>query len=249
MQQEDVSVKRRKALIAILICAVLLIIAVSFVWAKALKPDYRVDIMNEGSVKKENKDSIISDKDYESTKKAIDTIARGHYGVDKNKRLDVRIRESTYKEMKTGNMTEISFIADVEDIKVSYYVSLWHDTDKLFNVGLGCTSTKEAKYPETFCIGSNFTSSIDANFADKLPYREIENGVQKFIVRKVNNQAKLSLGVDARCDDQTAINNALEKVKKKIAAYGLDPEQVPIETDVNVCRAFEEEQNRKDGGL
>ena len=245
----DTTTKRKYVLLAILLGGVLLVVAASMIVAKVTTPDYKVDIVNQSSVKKENKEGVINQKDFDNVKKTVRTVAKMHYKISDNERIDARVRESTYTEKNAGKITYISFIMDVENMKVSYAVDMWHDSNESYHVDLKCTPTTDAKYPETFCIGTNFYSSIDSNFKDILPYREIEKGVQKFILRKVNNQAKLSLGVDAKCDDQKAIDNALAKVKSKIASYGLDPEQVPIETDVNVCRAFEEEQNRKDGGL
>lgn len=248
MQNNDVSLKRRYALLALVACGVLLIVVASMILSSILAPDYKVDIMNEGSVKKENKEGVVSKKDFDNVKQVVRRVARDNYKVNDDERLDVRVRESTYAEKKAGKTTTVEFIIDVENIKASYAVSLWHDTSEVYHVDLKCTSAADAKYPETFCIGTNFYSSIDSNFKDKLPYRKVVNGVQKYVLRQINNQAKLSLGVDAKCDDQNAISAARTEVEEMIASYGLDPKQVPIETDINVCRAFEEEMGRSDGG-
>ena len=123
---------------------------------------------------------------------------------------------------------------------MTYLASITHGVNNFYGVGLSCTKSDVAKWPETFCVGTNFHSSIDANIANLLPYREIENNELKYTIKHVNNQAKLEVGVEARCNDKKAEDEAIEKAKSLLTKYGISKDQIPVQVDHGVCKAYED---------
>ena len=164
--------------------------------------------------------------------------------VPDDEEINIAFREGSYKEYKINgtseSSTQIEVLIDVENTKMTYLASITHGVNNFYGVGLSCTKSDVAKWPETFCVGTNFHSSIDANIANLLPYREIENNELKYTIKHVNNQAKLEVGVEARCNDKKAEDEAIEKAKSLLTKYGISKDQIPVQVDHGVCKAYED---------
>ena len=247
MENNRVDVTRQRAIILVLgfICFTFIIVALSFIIGFFASDDPKVDISNEKTVQK-SEDTSINGHDYSMIKRQLRTLLTQSYNLDKNEEINAVIRESTYEEYGQENNKTISFMLDVENIKVTYNVWMVQNASEPSEVSISCTSAKDAKYPETFCIGTEGHSSIDTNLASELPYRKIVDGEEKYNVRHEVYDPKLILSVFAKCDDEAAKEAAKKEVKEWIATFGLDPEQVPMEYKKEACKMYEDDLKQKE---
>lgn len=238
---EQQIIRRRKILAILLATSFILIVIVAGVVISLLSnDDFGVNIKNEDSLKSENKDITLDSNDMKALREHIRSISE----VPDDEEINVAFREGSYKEYKINgtseSSTQIEVLIDVENTKMTYLASITHGVNNFYGVGLSCTKSDVAKWPETFCVGTNFHSSIDANIANLLPYREIENNELKYTIKHVNNQAKLEVGVEARCNDKKAEDEAIEKAKSLLTKYGISKDQIPVQVDHGVCKAYED---------
>lgn len=247
MENNRVDVTRQRAIILVLgfICFASIIVALSFIIGFFTSDDPKVDISNEKTVQK-SEDTSINGHDYSMIKHQLRTLLTQSYNLDKNEEINAVIRESTYEEYGQENNKTISFMLDVENVKVTYNVWMVQNASEPSEVSISCTSAKDAKYPETFCIGTEGHSSIDTNLASELPYRKIVGGEEKYNVRHEVYDPKLILSVFAKCDDEAAKEAAKKEVKEWIATFGLDPEQVPMEYKKEACKMYEDDLKQKE---
>ncbi len=250
MENNRVDITRQRAIVLILgfVCFVFAIIALSLIIGQLTKDDPQVAIANENAIKK-SEISSIDDHDYSMIKNQLRAILTQYYNFDENEEINAIIRESTYEEQGEGNKKTISFTLDVESVKVSYNVWMIQNSKEASEVTISCTSAKDAKYPETFCIGSEGHSSIDTNMASELPYRKIVDGEEIYNVRHEAYDPKLILSVFAKCDDEAAKASAKEDLMEWISTFGLNPEQVPIEYKNEACKMYEDSLKDKEHGI
>ena len=247
MEDNRVDVTRQRTIILIVgfICFAFVIVALSFIIGYFTSDDPKVAISNEKTVQK-SEDTSINGQDYSMIKKQLRTLLSQRYNLDENEEINAVIRESTYEEYGEENNKTISFTIDVENVKVTYNVWMVQNAKEPSEVSISCTSAKDAKYPETFCIGTEGHSSIDTNLASELPYRKIVDGEEVYNVRHEVYDPKLILSVFAKCDDDAAKESAKEDVKKWISTFKLDPEQVPIEYKKEACKIYEDSLKEKE---
>ena len=247
MEDNRVDVTRQRTIILIVgfICFAFVIVALSFIIGYFTSDDPKVAISNEKTVQK-SEDTSINGHDYSMIKKQLRTLLSQRYNLDENEEINAVIRESTYEEYGEENNKTISFTIDVENVKVTYNVWMVQNAKEPSEVSISCTSAKDAKYPETFCIGTEGHSSIDTNLASELPYRKIVDGEEVYNVRHEVYDPKLILSVFAKCDDDAAKESAKEDVKKWISTFKLDPEQVPIEYKKEACKIYEDSLKEKE---
>lgn len=240
MNEEDLIHKRKMMLILFSVAFILIIIVAGVVISIINNDDFGVIAKNEDSLKSENKDMTLDSGDMKALREQIRNIS----GLPEDEEIVIAFREGSYKEHYVNgtseSSTQIEVLIDVENTKRTYLASITHGVNNFYGIGLSCTDAETAKWPETFCVGTNFHSSIDTNIADILPYREIENGELKFSIKHVDNQAKLEVGVEARCDDKDAENKAIKKAKSLLSKYGISEDQIPVQVDTGVCKAYED---------
>ena len=83
-------------------------------------------------------------------------------------------------------------------------------------------------------------SSTGDSYLLTLNASNIENNELKYTIKHVNNQAKLEVGVEARCNDKKAEDEAIEKAKSLLTKYGISKDQIPVQVDHGVCKAYED---------
>lgn len=89
---------------------------------------------------------------------------------------DIYIRPESYHEENIDGITEISFLVDIDSMKVTYAVDLLsspNNSEYFDDVIVNCPKFNETKYPETVCHGMN-GSSDDINL--NLPYTSTIDG-------------------------------------------------------------------------
>lgn len=119
-----------------------------------------------------------------------------------------------------------------------------HDSGDDGYIALNCTDSTHAKYPEIFCVGSDNYSSIDANMTRLLPYYYTARDDLDFSITHKAYSTNLDLFVESDCDMiDEAKSFAIEKTKDRVSSTGLDPEQVPINTEVGECSVFESQKS------
>ncbi len=241
----DTTKNRTILLIVGAVAFVLVIIALSMLISRLSTDDSNVTLVNENNVT-QAEESTVKQKDYSLIKKQLRDLLTSQYNVSENEEIRALIRESTYTENGDENEKVISFTLDVENTKTTFYIWMSQTSEDASEVSISCAPVNDSKYPETFCIGTEGYSSIDANLSADLPYRYKENGELKFEITHEVYDPKLVLSVQASCDDEEAVETAKAQAKAWIKSYGLDPEQVPIEEDKTSCKAYEDYLKRKD---
>ena len=246
MNDSDITSRRTKLLIFGIVTFVLVVVAGSIaVNFFANMSHANVDIVNSA-----NPNGVIDTNDYNRVKAEIRDLARAHYGLEDGEKINATIRESTYEEIGDENSKRISFLIDVENTKVTYRVWLDHiNKDSYGSIALSCVAPKEAKYPESFCIGTDGHSSIDVTMEGDLPYRKMDDDGE--VLYKVDHPAyepKLILELYTKCDDKTTQEKYTKEIKEWITAYGIDAEQVSFEFDETACLVYEDNMNNAHGG-
>ncbi len=241
MDDRRVDITRNRTILLIVgaIAFAAIIVAISIVAVTLSGDDSGVEIANEDNVTSAEESSIES-HDYSLIKKQLRTLLTDSYSLPENEEIKALIRESTYTESGEDGKKIISFTLDVENVKTTFYIWMSQTSEDASEVSISCAPTNDSKYPETFCIGTEGYSSIDANLSADLPYRYKENGELKFEITHEVYDPKLVLSVQASCDDEEAVETAKAQAKAWIKSYGLDPEQVPIEEDKTSCKAYED---------
>lgn len=249
MDNRRVDVTRNRTILLIVgaIAFVAVIIAISIVAITLSSDDSGVKIANEDNVT-DAEDSSIESHDYSLIKKQLRTLLTDSYALPENEEIKALIRESTYAESGEDGEKIITFTLDVESVKTTFYVWMSQTSEDASEVSISCAPTNDSKYPETFCIGTEGYSSIDANMSADLPYRYKENGELKFEITHEEYDPRLILSVQASCDDDAAVETAKNKAKEWIKSYGLDPEQVPIEENKSSCKAYEDQLKESQRG-
>lgn len=242
MDNNRVDVTKQRMTLAVVgfVCFALVIIALSVVISFLTADNSNVSIANEKELAK-SEDTSISSHDYSLIKKQIRDVVRDNYDLKDSEEVNVIIRESTYEEFGDDKNKTISFIVDIENIKVTYNVWMTQSSSDASEVTLSCASAKDSKYPKSFCIGSEGYSSIDSTLAADLPYRVIINGEEFFSVTHEPYDPKLIIHIYAKCDDTATQNKAINQMKEWINSYGLDAEQVPVEKDSTSCSVYEDD--------
>jgi hypothetical protein len=241
MNEEAIIKKRIKVFVLIFVAFVLVIVGLSLAIPKLTDENYKIDIVNKQEIKK---DSVVDEKDFKRVQKELRRVLQEYYNTPENEAIEASVRESSYKETnysgKSDSQTEIEFLMDVENNKATYWVYIIHDSNAPYAISLNCANVKESKYPDTFCIGTNDNSSIDANLEDLFPYRKIENGKQIYKATHPTHSTGILLAVDANCDDETAKNAAVEDFKKIITERGMNTDGVVFSFDESNCKAYED---------
>lgn len=242
MNEERTDVTRNRAILLAVgaVAFVILIIAISVVVSVLSDDDSGVTFANESNVTK-SEDTSIEKHDYKLIKKQLRAVLTNRYNLPENEEINALIRESTYQESGDDGEKTITFTLDVENVKVTYYVWMIQTSEEASEVSLSCAPAKDSKYPETFCIGTEGHSSIDANMSSQLPYRYIVNGEEKYKISHEPYEPYLILSIRAKCDDNEAVNVAKNNVREWISSFGLNPDQVPVEIDKTACEAYEDE--------
>lgn len=224
---------RKRMIIMFLFCVDLMvaIVALSFVVSRTIDNTKSINIVNKESLVRDNKVTM-SDK---AAKKLNSTLSEF---IGDRRIGNVGIREATYEESTTEwESKEISFLADVLETGSTYYVFLTERKDGNTEVSLTCMPARLAKNPADYCVGTEHSSSIDANMDGDLPYSGKGDFEGKYQLDYItaSNKAVLELRVFAKCSDQEAFDAALVDAKNVIRDHGMDPEQVPIEVSKDYC--------------
>lgn len=222
---------RKKIIILCCIAFVLVIVALSFLINNLLKGNEGVQISNA-----QNISGVIDNKDYSLVKKELVTMLKANYKID-NSDVKTSIRESSYKETDTGNKKTITFLMDVETVKATYNVWLIHDTsnDGAAGVTFTCADLDVTKYPDTFCIGTEFYSTIDVQLGKKLPHSGYIDGKYAYEISHEAYDPHLKVGITTLCGDQTAYDKAYAAAMDWIDQQGIDHSIYPITMVKDAC--------------
>ncbi len=242
MDEERVDVTRNRAIILVVgaLAFIAVVAAISIAVITLSEDDSGVTIANENNVTKSEETSI-KKHDYELIKRQLRGVLKDRYSIPEDEEIKAIIRESTYKETGDDDEKTITFTIDVENAKVTYYVWMIQSSDDASEVSLSCAPTNDSKWPESFCIGTEGHSSIDANMNPQLPYRYVVDGVEKWRLTHEAYDPTLMLHVRAYCDDNEAVNAAKNGAREWVKSFGLDPDKVPIEEEKTACQAYEDE--------
>lgn len=242
MDEERVNVTRNRAILLIVgaLAFIAVVVAISIVVITIMDDDSGVTIANESNVTKSD-DTSIKKHDYELIKRQLRSVLKDRYSIPESEEINAIIRESTYKESGEDDEKTITFTIDVENAKVTYYVWMIQTSEDASEVSLSCAPTNDSKWPETFCIGTEGYSSIDANMASQLPHRYVVDGDEKWKLTHEAYDPKLELHVRARCDDNESVNAAKNAAREWVKGFGLNPDQVPVEENKTACQAYEDE--------
>lgn len=243
--ENDVIKTRKHILIFAALSFVLVIIAFSIV----INAIINRDTSNVSIVNQQNVAGVVNTKDYNIVKEAVRAVLKSRYNISDDEEINASIRESTYSETGDDDSKRISFLIDIENVKVTYSVWINHSNpNDYLGVSLSCTTAKEAKYPETFCIGTEGHSSIDTMLASDLPHRKIVNDEVLYTVSHVDYEPVLDISLYTKCDDKRTQEQYMSEIKEWIKGYGLDPEQVRTNLDQTACSVYEDNMGDFHGG-
>ena len=180
-------------------------------------------------------------------------VRRNLYGVIKENSTDFnshKIFEGTareYQEQQKDKSTSATFIVDFDDIKQSYFVSVfWPDPDNgAPNIIISCPLSN-SKYPETPCKTES-NSSIE--IADFLPYDgKLDSGENYTITYKYSgSDPYIEVQINS-CGNKTLVSSALKSAKEWLKSVNFNPDDYKIFAPIDLCdgEAHSAEESNED---
>lgn len=228
--QENQNITRRNLVVLALVAFVLLVVALSLAIKYFVDNSSRVAVKNTRDI-----NGLIDDNDYQKMKTSLHKLLEDKYGISKDTVVDATIRESSYNDRTNGNEGAISFLLDIDSLKLTYNVSIIHSSSSHFDISFGCPKLSASKYPETFCIATDNHSTIDAELDNKLPYRGYIDGISTYVIRHNVNVPKLTIEIYTLCGDTAARERALKDALTWIDGTGISSEFIPYEAPEKFC--------------
>lgn len=151
--------------------------------------------------------------------------------------INAVIREDSVKTYSPDGSDPVTatFLLDIDSPKLTYQVTLDYDTD---NFLLVCPDISLVQDPNTFCIGTDKQSTIDANLAKYLPYSgETTSEISFTISRDYDSKNNPRLSVYANvCNDETIATEVETAVKEWIRDKGIpNPDIIPLHFPHSYC--------------
>lgn len=139
-----------------------------------------------------------------------------------------------YQEDISDNITTATFIVDFDEIKESYFVTVWWPNldDDMPNVSISCP-IYDSKYPETPCI-TETNSSLD--LVSFLPYTgTLETGEKYEVTAEYNTgDLYLNIKVDA-CGSLEIVDAAFDAVKRWMTSLNFNPNEYLFYVPTGAC--------------
>lgn len=229
MYNENQIIKQRKTLLIVsVIVFVIFVVFVGVIWGMATGDKYNTDVVNEEALA-EN----LSNKDLDRVKKELATVVRNYYDIEENVEIVSNVRSSTYKETTIGEGKNVTFTMDVETVKATYNVWLLKNSSSDIDIAFTCASMDETNYPDSFCIGTDYHSTIDVTIDDQLPYTGRVGNII-YSLSHTPYTADLEVYVNS-CGDEEIIRQTREDVEKWISEQGYDAKMFPINIPADNC--------------
>lgn len=235
MEPTNTAAFRRKLTILAAIAFVLVVIAASAAMRFIIDNSSPITISNKNDIK-----GLLDDNDYQKMKTVLHKLLEDKYGIAPDAPVDATIRESSYTDKTNGVEGTISFLLDIDSLKLTYTASVVHSSTNNLDISFGCPKLSASKYPETFCIATDNYSTIDVELDKKLPYSGYIDEVFTFRIRHDVGVPKLTIEIYTLCGDDEAYNHALSEAKKWINSNGISADLIPYEAPKNYCLQFDE---------
>ena len=238
MENEGVSIKRRKTFLILLYVSILFIAVAIWITTTITRTP-----ADEANLQNYNKSSLnLNSKLKSVTQKKLYEIISLAYGIEKGNEPVGHIRNETIKSSEQSDGTKIyKFTVDVDSYKLTYSAEVWETkNEKDYQAFFYCVSPEESKYPNNFCIGYNGQSTIDVTIANSLPIvaRETKNHYfydVKQTYKEKSIQPVLQVFVNS-CGNKEMIEEVRQDFKDWIRAKGYNPEIFPIDIPEINCR-------------
>ena len=153
-------------------------------------------------------------------------------GFDEGKREIVAlVRPSSFSKITKDEITNYSFLVDVDEFKATYQVSFALMRGKGFYEPpiVDCPMPGEMKYAETKCQGEK-TSMLSVTVGRSLPYYfNLASGELVTVTRGVVEAGEDYLNVRvSACGNETIVSEAREEVAAWIKSLGYEPNDYQI---------------------
>ncbi len=229
MNNEMQEIKQRKILIIVgAIVFVIFVVFVGVVWGLLTEDKYNTDVANEEALA----ENLKSD-DMDRVKRELASVVRNYYNLDDSVEIVSNVRAASYAETQKGEGTNVNFIMDVETVGASYKVWLLKGTGSDIDISFACATMDETIYPDSFCIGTDYHSTIDVTIEDSLPYTgRVDNII--YSLSHPLYTADLEVYVNS-CGDAEIIEKVRADVKKWISDQGYNAEMFPINIPDTNC--------------
>lgn len=149
---------------------------------------------------------------------------------DKNEIIAL-IRPSSFSKVVNDDVSNYSFLVDIDEFKATYLVSFALMGNKGFYESpmIDCPTPELMKYSETYCKGEK-TSTTSVTIGRSLPhYFNLDSGelVTVTLTRTDANEEVLNVRVSS-CGNETIILKAKEEVNAWIKSLGYEPSDYNI---------------------
>lgn len=204
-----------------------LIIVILFALLCVLMTKKQLDLYNWDQV-----DSGLSSGEVNDLEKYLWESLQRTQGFDNDKsEIIALVRPSSFSKVAKDDITNYSFIVDIDEFKATYQVSFALVGNKGFYESpmIDCPTPDLMKYPETYCMGEK-TSTMSVTIGRNLPhYFNLDSGelVTITINRTENKEETLNVRVSS-CGDQTIMEKAKSEVDAWIESLGYEPSDYKI---------------------
>ncbi|MBQ3296996.1 hypothetical protein IJH01_02650 [Candidatus Saccharibacteria bacterium] len=136
------------------------------------------------------------------------------------------IRPSSFSKVEQDNITNYSFLIDVDEFKATYQVSFALMGNKGFYEApmVDCPTPDLMKYPETYCKGEK-TSTLSVTVGRSLPYYfNLASGELVTVTSGRDEASKEVLNIRvSSCGDEVIKSEARKEVESWIQSLGYEP--------------------------
>ena len=159
------------------------------------------------------------------------TLINANVVEDNKSGIKAMIRNSSYSEKRDGDMTQYSFLVDMDEPRMTYQLSFALVDGKGFYEApiVECPEPTLMKYPEEDCSGGR-TSTMSVTLGKYLPYYfHLDSGqfVTVTSVYSVEEPNNLNVRVSS-CGDKSVIDKTRAEIEAWILELGYEPERYKI---------------------
>lgn len=221
----------------VLLVAIILIAIVSTILS-SVEEDNVVDVTNFSEVSD-------APREYQSgVEETIWQLIERNGGVVDSSEYNAVIREGSYHEETNKNVSNASFIVDIEELRYSFEVSLsWpRGGDKYtdMSINVRCPYYTDVIYPDTKCVAEKPMTQIGRY----LPHNYyLDNGKRVHIDQSnFGGESHLLVYIDA-CKNKDLIDAAMNYTSSWIESLYMDPNDLKIETYDTCLTSFKRDDD------